>query len=154
MSRKNIISEYLSDEELDKIAGTIGEIEKKTSGEIRVCIKRRRGFLEKKDTPREIAMKEFVRLKMHETRDKTGVLFFLIFNERKFEIVADEGINSKISPGSWNEISGKLTDHFINKNYHAGITKGLIEIGEVLIREFPVRDDDRNELPDDVIINP
>ncbi len=154
MSKKNIISEYLSDEALDNIAITISEIEKKTSGELRVCIKRRRGFLEKKYTPRDIALKEFVKLKMNETKDKTGILFFLIFDEKKYEIIADEGINSKISPDFWNEISDKIKNHFTNKNYHKGIIEGLNEMGNVLIKEFPVNEDDRDELSNEVIINP
>ncbi len=153
MSKKNIISEYLSDEALDNIAITISEIEKKTSGELRVCIKRRRGFLEKKYTPRDIALKEFVKLKMNETKDKTGILFFLIFDEKKYEIIADEGINSKISPDFWNEISDKIKNHFTNKNYLKGITEGLNEMGNVLIKEFPVNEDDRDELSNEVIIN-
>ncbi|MEP7146614.1 MAG: TPM domain-containing protein [bacterium] len=154
MSKKNIISEYLTDESLDNITETIRQIEKKTSGEIRVCIKRRRGFLEKKFTPRDIALREFVKLKMSETKDKTGILFFLIFDERKFEIIADEGINSKISPDFWNEISNKIKIHFTNKNYHEGIIRGLVEMGEILAKEFPFNDNDKNELPDEVIINP
>ncbi len=154
MSKKNIISEYLTDEALDNITETIRQIEKKTSGEIRVCIKRRRGFLEKKFTPRDIALREFVKLKMSETKDKTGILFFLIFDERKFEIIADEGINSKISPDFWNEISNKIKIHFTNKNYHEGIIRGLAEMGDILVKEFPFNDNDKNELPDEVIINP
>ncbi len=153
MARKNIISEYLSDEALDSIVVTISDIEKKTSGEIRVCIKKRRGFLEKKYTPRDIALKEFVKLKMNKTKDKTGILFFLIFDEKKFEIIADEGINSKISPDYWNEISDRIKNHFMSKNYLEGIIQGIAEMGEVLVKEFPCKDDDKNELSNEVIIN-
>jgi len=154
LSKKNIISEYLSDEDLDTISATISEIEKKTSGEIRVCIKKRRGFLEKKYTSRDIALQEFEKLKMNKTKDKTGILFFLIFDEKKFEIIADEGINSKISPDYWNEISDRIKNHFLSKNYLAGIRQGIVELGEVLVKEFPCKDDDRNELSNEVIINP
>lgn len=153
MSKNNIISEYLSDEALDNIAVTIGQIEKKTSGEIRICIKKKRGFLEKKYTPRDIALKEFIKLKMNKTKDKTGILFFMIFDERKFEIIADEGINSKISPDYWNEISDRIKTSFTYEKYREGIIQGIVEMGEVLVREFPCRDDDRDELSNEVIIN-
>lgn len=154
MSKKNFISEYLSDESLDKISKTIGKIEKSTSGEIRICIKRKRGFLEKKYSPRDIALKEFFKLKIDKTKDRTGVLLFLIFDERKFEIIADEGINSKISPEQWNEITESIKDHFSKESYFEGIIFGIETIGEVLTKEFKVRSDDTDELSNEVIIQP
>lgn len=154
MSKINFISEYLSDEALKGISKTIAEIEKNTSGEMRVCIKKKRGLLQKKITPREIALKEFVKLQMHKTRDKTGVLFFIIFDEHKFEIIADEGINSKISTDKWNEISDLIKGHFLKENYHEGLLKALNIIGDVLISEFPIQEGDKNELSDEVIVKP
>ncbi|MEO8447376.1 MAG: TPM domain-containing protein [bacterium] len=154
MSKINFITEYLSDESLDKIASVIAGVEKNTSGEIRVCIKKKRGFFEKKHTPREIALKEFTKLGMHKTSGKTGVLMFIILSERKFEIVADEGINSKISDDHWSVISEKLKNHFINKDFFEGISTGILDIGQTLINEFPVKDDDRDELPNTVIVKP
>ncbi|MEZ4691854.1 MAG: hypothetical protein R3A12_17515 [Ignavibacteria bacterium] len=53
----------------DRIAESIGEIEKKTSGELRVCIKEEKGLLEKNKPSRELAHKEFLKLNMHKTRD-------------------------------------------------------------------------------------
>jgi uncharacterized membrane protein len=153
MSKKNIISEYLSDESLDLIASAIEKIEKQTSGEIRVCVKKNRGILERKNTPREIALKEFLKLNMNNTKDRTGVLFFILLNERKFEIVADEGINSKIPAGQWEVISSEVIHHFSNNKYTDGILCCLGKIGEVLIKEFPVESDDKDELSNEVIIN-
>ena len=154
MPRKNFISEYLTNESLDKIAKSIGEIEKNTSGEIRICIKKKRGLLEKKYSPRQIALKEFSKLKMDKTKDRTGVLLFLIFEERKFEIIADEGINSKISPEQWDEISERIKTHFSKKSYFDGILSGIETIGEVLKKEFIVNSDDTDELSNEVIIQP
>lgn len=154
MPRKNFISEYLSDDSLDKIVKSIGEIEKKTSGEIRICLKRKRSFSERKLSPREIALKEFIKSAVDKTENKTGVLIFIIFGERKFEFIADEGINSKINSGHWDEISNEVKDFFISGKYQEGILYGLGRIGEVLIREFPVKSDDRNELPNEIIIKP
>ena len=154
MSRKNFISEYLSDESLDSIAKAIGEIEKRSSGEIRICIKKRTGYFEKKHSTRDIALKQFFKLKMDNTRDRTGVLIFLIFKERKFEIVADEGINSKITTEHWNYLSEQIRDYFSKESYSDGILFSIGKIGEVLIREFPVNEDDRDELPNEVVFKP
>lgn len=154
MSRKNFISEYLTDESLDSITKAIGEIEKKTSGEIRICIKKKTGYFDRKKPIRDLAIKQFFGLKMDNTRDSTGILLFLIFEDKKFEIIADKGLNSKISSDHWNEISGNMKDYFSNKNYTDGILHCIGKVGEILISEFPVKDDDKNELPNDIIFEP
>lgn len=150
--KKNFIEEYLSNEDLDRITLEIRKVEKKTSGEVRLCIKRKKSFLERKYSPRQIALKEFLKLKMQKTKDKTGVLIFLLLDEHKFEIIADEGINSKISNSHWNEMSDNLKSHFVAGNYLRGITGTIADIGQTLAAEFPRKDDDRNELPDEVMI--
>ena len=150
--KKNFLSEYLSDDDLKIISNKISEIEKKTSGELRVLIKKRRGIFEKKFSPREIALKSFTKLKMHKTKDKTGVMIFILFDEKKFEIIADEGINSKIISGFWNDITESMKTSFINKNYLGGISSSIEKLGEALIKEFPVKPDDKDELSNEVIV--
>jgi uncharacterized membrane protein len=154
MSRKNYISEYLTDDALEKIVQSIGEIEKKTSGEIRVCLKKKRGFRERKIDPRDIAIKEFFKLGINNTKDKTGVLIFVIFGERKFEFIADEGINSKIQTLHWDEISNEVRNYFSKEKYLDGILYGLNRLGNILISEFPIKEDDKNELSNEIIIEP
>lgn len=153
MAKKNFIKEYLSDDDLDKIANSINEIEKKTSGELRVCIKKKRGLLEKNKSLRELAFREFSKLNMHKTRDRTGVLLLILFNEKKFEILADVGINEKISTSLWDEISSIMKDHFTKREYLEGIQFALGRIGEILIKEFKTKDDDTDELSNEVIIS-
>ena len=154
MFKNNIISEFLSEKDLEDISLTIRDIEKNTSGEIRVCLKRKRGYLEKEFSPREIALKEFTGLKMHQTKDRTGVMFFVLFEENKFEVIADEGINSKIPEDVWNLFSDEIKKNFSNKKYCEGIKNILRKIGDYLINEFPAKKDNINELPDDVIVKP
>lgn len=151
MKRKNYISEYLSDESLAKIVDSISEIEKKTSGEIRVCLKKKTDFRQRKKNPREIALKEFYKSGMHNTKDRTGILLFVIFDEHKFEILADEGIDSKISPEIWKELTGELRSYFKNEKYLDGILSGLNKLGKILIEEFPISPGDKNELSNEIL---
>lgn len=152
MFKKNILKDYLSEKELDEISSVIGEIEKKTSGELKLCIKRKRGYLEDDYTSRELALNEFFNLKIHETADKTGILFFLIMEERKFEIIADEGINSKVSQNDWDELAEEMKTKFSENQYSEGLINSIGKAGEILIREFPVKDGDVNELSDKVVV--
>ena len=148
----NFVKKYFSKEELDSITNHIAEIEKYTSGEIRICFKRKTVWAERKLTTRELALKEFHKLGMQNTVDKTGILLYILFDDRKFEIVADEGINAKISGEKWNIITNHLVSEFKSGKYKSGIIKALDEIKAVLIKDFPRKSDDKNELPNDIVI--
>lgn len=148
----NYIKKYISAEDLDAIKNHIAEIEKFTSGEIRLCFQIRRAWIDRKLATRDLAMKEFFKLGMDKTRDKTGVLLFILFKDKKFEVVADEGINNKISPEKWNVITNFLINEFKSGHYKDGIVKALDEVKEVLMKEFPRNSDDVDELSNDIVI--
>lgn len=112
----------------------------------------KRGWAEKRKTTRELAVKEFHILGMHETKDKTGVLIYVLFGERAFEIVADAGINSKIGEARWDVIKNHLTKEFSSERYKDGLIKALGEIKSVLVEHFPVSESDTNELSNDIVI--
>lgn len=148
----NYIKKYISAEDLDAIKNHIAQIEKFTSGEIRICFQMRRAWIDRKLTTRELAMKEFFKLGMEKTKDKTGVLLFILFKEKKFEVVADEGINNKISQEKWDTITNHLIKEFKDGQYKNGINKSLEEIKEVLMKEFPRKNNDVDELSNDIVI--
>lgn len=148
----NYIKKYISSEELEAIKNHIAEIEKYTSGEIRLCFLKSRAWIDRKLTPRELALNEFHKLGMQNTKDKTGVLLFILFSEKKFEVVADEGINNKIPQDKWDVITNHLVMHFKEGRFKDGIIKALEEIKEVLMGEFPRLSDDTDELSNDIVI--
>lgn len=148
----NFITKYFSKEELDSITDYIAETEKYTSGEIRICFRNKIARADRNLTTRELALKEFHKLGMHNTKDKTGILLYILFNDRKFEIVADEGINAKISDEKWSVITNHLINEFKSGNYKSGVIKALDEIKEVLVKEFPRKAGDKNELSNDIVI--
>jgi uncharacterized membrane protein len=148
----NYIKKYLSNVQLDEIRDYIAEAEKNTSGEIRICFLERKAWVDRKKSPRDIAIREFFRLGMDKTEHKTGVLLLIMFREKIFEIIADEGINSKIDGTIWDTITGSMTSEFRNGRYKDGILKGLEEIKNILKKDFPRADNDKNELPDDIVI--
>lgn len=148
----NYIKKYISTDELEAIKTHIAEIEKSTSGEIRLCFQVRRAWIDRKLEIRELALKEFYKLGMDKTKDKTGVLVFILFKERKFQIIADEGINNKISQEKWTKITNLLIEDFKQERFKDGIIKALDEIKQVLIEEFPRKSDDVDELSNDIVI--
>ena len=137
-------------EDLAAIASAIGEAEKTTAGEIRVSIRQKRKWREKKRTIEEIARQEFHVLGMTKTKDRTGILIFLLLEDKKFFILADDGIHTKVKDGSWDKIAGEMSDHFSQKNFRLGILHGVKSVGAELAKYFPRKYDDTNELPNDV----
>lgn len=153
MISKNFVHKILSEIELEKISEEIRNQEQETSGELRVSIKHKRGFFDRKRSIRELAIREFHRLGMNNTRDKSGILFFLLLNDREFYILPDEGITSKLPQAFWDELAKKTEQYFKEKNFFEGIIYTLKECGKVLAEHFPRKPDDINELSDNVEIS-
>ena len=147
-----LIYHFFTDDDFLRISNKIKEAEKTTSGEIRVSIKEEVPFLKRKKSIKELAEEEFYKLNMDKTRDKTGILLFIVLGERKFYILADEGINEKVSPDTWGRIRSLIENEFRNGRFTQGIIAGIEEIGKVLSQHFPIKPDDTNELSNKVVI--
>jgi len=150
--KKRLIYNYFSDDDFLRISDKVKETEKITAGEIRVSIKDEVSFSEKKKSVRELAEKEFYKLGMDKTRDKTGILIFILLTEKKFYILADSGINDKVEQSTWNTIRDKMQERFKEGNYLEGILFAIDEIGKILAQFFPIKPDDTNELSNKVVI--
>lgn len=143
---KQLIYHFVNDDELLRISNKIKEMEKTTAGEICVSIKEKRSLLEKRMSVRQLAEKEFFKLGVANTRDKTGILIFLLLADRSFYILADSGINEKVSLGTWDKIKDEIQKNFSHGEFCKGIIYGLEEVGKILSKHFPIKPDDTNEL--------
>lgn len=152
MFKRNFINEILSNVELEKISEVIKQQELKTSGELRVAIKEKRNLFERKKSIRELAIKEFYRLGMDRTRERSGILFFILLKEKQFYILPDEGITKKLTQDFWDGLALEVQKFFKEKNFYEGIILVLRECGKVLEKHFPRKPDDINELSDSVAI--
>jgi uncharacterized membrane protein len=146
------MQKYLTTDQLDALAENIRRAEESTRGEIRVSILRKRGWLERKLTPEQLALKEFRRLKMHRTTDRTGILLLVLLEERAFHILADEGIHSKVTGDPWQAIASDLTRNFKDGKYETGLSNAIAEMGRILREHVPQHPGDTNELSNTVAI--
>lgn len=150
---KKSVKYFFPPEDLKAIADAIGEAEKTTLGEIRVDVRQRRNWLERKFSVEAMARREFKKLGMMQTKQRTGILIFLLLQDRAFYILADEGIHRKVEDGTWDAIAGEMSKHFSQKNFRFGIIHGVKRVGEILTRHFPEDPKDKkNELPNEVSI--
>ncbi len=139
------VEKFLTEEQERQIVKTIRVAEKNTSGEIRVHIEKTTS----KPTI-ERAKEVFYYLKMDETKDKNGVLFYLAVHDKKFAIIGDVRINTKVPNDFWLSITNTVLKEFKNNNFALGLEKGILETGEKLKEHFPYQNDDINELTDEI----
>lgn len=138
-------STFFTREEQIQIRDAIKEAEGETSGEIRV-------HLETKFSGNVLdrAAWIFKRIKMHETENRNGVLFYFAVQNKEFAIVGDGGINSKVNEDFWDKIKNILQKHFRNGKFTEGLIEGILMAGMQLKEHFPHEKDDKNELPDEI----
>ncbi len=145
------MKKILTKNELKELSNQIAEIEKKTAAEIRVVVRHRRHWSERKLNVRQVAEREFRALRMSRTKAGTGILVFILVGERKFELLADHGIIKVIPEDFWENLAGKLSEHFSKSNFHHGLKTSLAEVGEILESKVPPSASNPHELPNDVI---
>ncbi|MGF7158543.1 putative membrane protein [Rhodoligotrophos appendicifer] len=98
------------------------------------------------------AAEQFLARNLHTTSGRTGVLLFISLTERHAEVLADEGISSKVAVGTWQEIVRRLTIRIGSGNLADAITAAIDECGTVLAASFPPEAGDRDELPNHLIV--
>ena len=146
-----LLYNFFTDDDFLRISNKIKEMEKITAGEIRVAIKEEKHLLKKNKTVRELAEEEFHNLKMNETRDKTGILLYLLLKERQFYILADSGINEKVKQETWDKVRDEMQNEFRDGQFSKGMQLGIEKVGKILGEYFPIKPDDTNELSNKVV---
>jgi uncharacterized membrane protein len=135
--------------DIESIQAAIKEAEVRTSGEIRVSISR---FFW--GSVVKAAEKAFMRLGMLETRDRNGILFFVVPSRKRFAIIGDAGIHAEVGQKFWDRLATVLREEFGKGEFTSGLLKSIREAGEELSAHFPHDpESDVNELPDDVEIH-
>ena len=94
----------------------------------------------------EAAFTAFYREGLHRTRDETGVLVFISVFEHRVWILADRGINARVTEGQWQEPVRMIVDGIKQHRQADAICEAISWIGDILSEHFPVRPDDSNEL--------
>jgi putative membrane protein len=107
----------------------------------------------KRDRVRRRAYEQFLSKNLQATRERTGVLIFVSEWERMAELIADEGVASRVDPGIWDEAMSQLIAGVKAGKAVEGFEAAVEICGGVLAEHFPPRDGDNpNELPDHVVV--
>jgi putative membrane protein len=99
------------------------------------------------------AMRQFWAQRLNKTKERTGVLIFVSLAERYAEIIADAGINEKVTPEVWENAVAALTAGIRQGRVGDGLVAAIAQCGAVLAEHFPLPDGsvNPNELPDKLI---
>ena len=122
-----LIYHFVNDDELLRITNKIRKYEKLTAVEICVSIRERKTFFQRRKSVNELAKQEFARLGIGKTRDKTGVLIYILLEERQFYILADSAINNKVKENTWHKIKDGMQEYFMKGMFAKGILHGVEE---------------------------
>jgi putative membrane protein len=98
-----------------------------------------------------LAREQFYVQGLHLTRDRTGILLFVSVAEHYVELVADQGINERVEPGSWDHIVEEFLQSVRQGKIAEGFLTAVGSCGAVLEKHFPRPADDTNELPNHLI---
>lgn len=128
----------------EQVSAAIQEAEGRTSGEICVCISRRRT----KDAM-ATATRLFGKFQMHRTRQRNGVLILVAPASRATAIFGDEGIHRIAGPGLWSEVIELLSAELAGDPTGA-LVDAVERVASTLAEHFPPTDDDIDELPNEV----
>jgi uncharacterized membrane protein len=115
-----------------RIEEAIRQAEQKTSGEIRVSVSR---FFW--GDVRRVAERAFARLGMTATRDRNGILFFVVPARRRFVILGDEGIHARVGQEFWDRVAAAVSEHLREGDLTLGLVRGIETVGEQLAVHFP-----------------
>ncbi len=101
---------------------------------------------------KERAIRHFMESGVANTRDRTGILIFVSLLEKRVELIADSGINRKIDQIQWQHIVDNIIIGINEKKFVENLVDSITECGEILKKHFPIKEDDTNELKNDIEI--
>lgn len=94
----------------------------------------------------ETALAAFFTERLYKTKDANGILIFISLLERRAWVIADSGISDRIPQERWQDAVSVITNGIHDKKQCQALCQAIGMIGEILEKEFPIGDDDHNEL--------
>ena len=139
------LADFIPSEGQRRIADAITAAERHTTGEICVHVTPRcRGDVMKR------AKRTFNRLHLYTTKRRNAVLIFVAYEDRKFAILGDTGLNDAVPEGFWDGEVEELGTYLKAGRPVDGICAIIARLGDRLSEYFPGERDDENELSNEV----
>jgi len=139
---------------LSEIEAAIGSCEAQHAGEIRFAIETSLPLprIWHNVTPRQRALELFARFHIWDTEANNGVLIYVLRADRAVEIIADRGINARVSAAEWQRVCREVEAHYRAGRYAAGSQAAITGVAALLALHFPPGRSSGNELPNQPIL--
>jgi uncharacterized membrane protein len=141
----------LDEAALKRIEARVAASERRHSGEIRVCVEAGLpwSYLQKNLAARDRAVTMFGKLRVWDTAANNGVLIYLLLAEHAIEIVADRGLNDRVSTEQWRAVVAGMREAFRAGRFEDGLNAAVDAVDALLAQHFPLADGSTNpnELP-------
>ena len=141
----------LSASDLSELGRAVQASETRHRGEIRFAVEGAldAGQLWRGMTARDRALELFSELRVWDTEENSGVLIYLLLADRRVEIIADRGIHQKTGTERWATLCRNMEDFFRRGDFKGGLLEGLRGVSAQLERDYPARDKNPDELPNE-----
>ena len=148
---------------LERLAKRVAASEARHTGQIRIYVEAAlpMSYLWRlgknctlKALSRQRAITQFGKLLLWDTEQNNGVLIYLLLAEHAIEIVADRGVNRRVSAQDWQAMTDRMGTAFRDGHFEDGLTQALGEVSSVLVTHFPATPGSKpfNEQPNDTVL--
>lgn len=134
---------------LQRLEQAIASSESGHVGELRLVVEGNLPLPElwRGQTPRMRAIDLFSQLRVWDTAYNSGVLIYLQLIDRRVEIIADRGIDSRVGRPFWDAVCRQMEGAFQAGDFENGTLVALQTISAALCENFPAPLENPNELP-------
>ena len=141
---------------VERLMRRVAASEQRHSGEIRICVEAGLplSYLWRNASARERALMMFSKLRVWDTQNNNGVLIYLLLADHAIEIVADRGLNLRVTEAQWKAVATNLGAAIRAGRYEDGLTQALEEVSAVLVGQFSLApgQDSPDELPNRPVV--
>jgi len=103
------------------------------------------------DEVEDAAFSAFYKKEVWNTRNHTGILIFISLFEHRVWVLGDKGINAKVNPSVWREITDGIVAGIRGKSQVSALCDAIDRCGAILEGHFPPGKDNPDELDNSVI---
>jgi uncharacterized membrane protein len=97
------------------------------------------------NSARQRALEMFTELEVWNTRERNGVLIYVLLAERDVEIVADSGLDGRVEQSEWLRACTVIEREFAAGHWRDGVLRGIEAATILLTREFAATESNPNE---------
>jgi len=86
------------------------------------------------------------------TKDRTGLLIYLSWLERRVELIADVGVERCLPAAEWNLAIRPLQSFMLHKDFPEALDKAMAPLRQALAQRLPRQADDQDEIPNRPVV--